>query len=146
MPFLANGTYVPPTGAENAAPGEVIKSSVWNTIFTDISAALTTLGQASPVTATPTTLTAPGNYTVSASDRMVLVQANVGTIVMPSGTVRTGNVVIAGATSLNFGTNKCVLLPTAPDTFSGLSQITLGTNYQSIALYALASGGYLVIS
>lgn len=40
MPF--NGiTYTPPTGAENAAPGQVVQSAVWDAIFTDISAALT---------------------------------------------------------------------------------------------------------
>jgi hypothetical protein len=42
MPFSGN-TYTPPTGAENAAPGQVIQSAVWDAIFTDIASALTTL-------------------------------------------------------------------------------------------------------
>lgn len=41
------GTYTPPTGAENAAPGGVIRSATWNTIFTDMSAALTSCGPVS---------------------------------------------------------------------------------------------------
>lgn len=42
MPFSGN-TYTPPTGSENAAPGQVVQSAVWNAIFTDMAAALTTL-------------------------------------------------------------------------------------------------------
>ncbi len=45
MPFL-NGVYTPPDGAEDAVPGEVIRSATWNTIFTDLSNALTQVGQA----------------------------------------------------------------------------------------------------
>ena len=37
--------YTPPNGAENAFPGEIIASATWNSIFTDLSAALTFLGQ-----------------------------------------------------------------------------------------------------
>lgn len=40
MPFSGN-VYTPPTGAENAAPGQVLQSAIWNAIFTDIAAALT---------------------------------------------------------------------------------------------------------
>lgn len=43
MPFL-NGVYTPPDGAEDAVPGEVIRSATWNTIFTDLSNALTQVG------------------------------------------------------------------------------------------------------
>ena len=39
------GVYTPPNGAENAFPGEVIASATWNSIFTDLSGALTFLGQ-----------------------------------------------------------------------------------------------------
>lgn len=37
--------YTPPDGAEDAVPGEVIRSATWNTIFTDLSSALTQVGQ-----------------------------------------------------------------------------------------------------
>lgn len=58
MPFATDGVYTPPTGAVSASPGALIQSSVWNAIFTDLSAALTLLGQqnfAEPVTYTGTT-------------------------------------------------------------------------------------------
>jgi hypothetical protein len=42
MPFTGN-TYTPPIGAENAAPGQVVQSAVWDSIFTDLSSALTLL-------------------------------------------------------------------------------------------------------
>lgn len=42
MPFSGN-TYTPPAGATNAAPGQVIQSSIWDAIFTDLATALTTL-------------------------------------------------------------------------------------------------------
>lgn len=42
MPF-SNGVYTPPTGAENATAGKVIASATWNSIFTDLSTALTQL-------------------------------------------------------------------------------------------------------
>ena len=45
MPFDDTGTYTPPSGAEDAFPGQVIASATWNAIFTDISTALTLLGQ-----------------------------------------------------------------------------------------------------
>lgn len=45
MPFNGSGVYTPPNGAENAVPGGLIQSSVWNSIFTDISTALTTVGE-----------------------------------------------------------------------------------------------------
>ncbi len=44
MPYQ-NGIYTPPTGAENAQPGGVIRSATWNTIFTDMSNALTGIGK-----------------------------------------------------------------------------------------------------
>lgn len=43
MPF-SNGVYTPPTGAENATAGKVIASATWNSIFTDLSTALTQIG------------------------------------------------------------------------------------------------------
>lgn len=146
MPFSGSGVYTPPTGAENAAPGVVIRSTVWNTIFTDISAALTTLGQASPAVAAPTTLSAASAYTVAPTDRVVLVSAAVGTIVLGAATLRTGNVTIMGTSTLFFGTNNVVLLPTGADKISGAGSLVLNRGFQATVLYALPSGGYVVIS
>lgn len=144
MGFNSSGVYTPPTGAENAAPSQIIRSATWNTIFTDISAALTTLGQASPAVAAPTTLTTAAAYTVSATDRVVIVTAAVGTITMPLGTSRTGSVSILGGATGYFGTHNVVLLPTSPDTLSGQASIVLNTDYRAITLYALPAGGYVV--
>lgn len=51
MPFTGN-QYVPPNGATNAAPGQVVFSAVWDAIFTDLAAALTQL--ATQANTTPT--------------------------------------------------------------------------------------------
>lgn len=45
MPY-SDGVYTPPTGTTTAVPGEVIRSAFWNAAFTDVSAALTNIGQA----------------------------------------------------------------------------------------------------
>lgn len=45
MPFDNTGTYTPAAGAESAAPGQTIRSATWNNIFTDLSSALTDIGQ-----------------------------------------------------------------------------------------------------
>lgn len=146
MPFNSSGVYTPPTGAQNAAPGVVIRSTTWNTIFTDISAALTTLGQASPAVAAPTTLSAASAYTVVPADRVVLVSAAVGTIVLGAATLRAGNLTIMGTSTLFFGTNSVVLLPTGADKISGAGSLVLNRGFQATVLYALPSGGYVVIS
>lgn len=46
MPYNSStGVYTPPLGAENAANGQIIQPTTWNSIFTDISTALTTVGE-----------------------------------------------------------------------------------------------------
>ena len=45
MGFNATGVYTPAAGALTAAPGGIIKSSVWNAIFTDMTAAFTQVAQ-----------------------------------------------------------------------------------------------------
>lgn len=44
MPFASGGIYTAPSGATDATPGAVVRSAVWNTIFTDLSTALTQVG------------------------------------------------------------------------------------------------------
>ena len=62
--------YTPPNGAENAFPGQIIASATWNSIFTDLSTALTFLGQQQ----TPVALTDAANI---AMDMSTLVNAYV---------------------------------------------------------------------
>lgn len=45
MPFSPIGVYTPAAGALTAAPGGIIKSSVWNAIFTDMSNGFTAVAQ-----------------------------------------------------------------------------------------------------
>lgn len=45
MPFDTTGVYTPVTGATTAAAGDIIHSATWNSIFTDLSTALTTVRQ-----------------------------------------------------------------------------------------------------
>lgn len=46
MPYnVITGVYTPPGGAESAATGQVIQSSIWNSIHTDLATALTLVEQ-----------------------------------------------------------------------------------------------------
>ena len=58
----STGVYTPASGAETAAPGQVLQSAVWNNIFTDLSTALTTIGQGS----FPWTIPQPSTVTLYA--------------------------------------------------------------------------------
>ena len=73
MPYTVNGIYTAPDGATNAVPGQVIRSATWDTIFSDISTALTQVGEqlwSSPVTIT-------GNYTVATTVASIIVNSTV---------------------------------------------------------------------
>jgi len=64
MPFTGN-QYNPPNGAENAAPGTVVQSAIWNSIFTDMAAAFTTLMTQANTTPTWSNILAPnGGFAV----------------------------------------------------------------------------------
>lgn len=143
MPFNSSGVYTAPAGATTAAPGQVIRSTTWNSIFTDISTALTQLGQQSWVAA-PRVISVAGNITIAAADAVVLIQATVGTITMPACATKQGPVRIFGAASGFFGTAGSVILFNGTEKADGLGTITLGNDYQSIGLQPLSSGGYVV--
>lgn len=72
MGYGNTGIYTPPTGAESAVPGAVIKSSTWNSIFTDLSAALTQVAQQA-FTSALVTLGNINSYTLASSDCALLV-------------------------------------------------------------------------
>ena len=74
MPYNSSGIYTAPSGATNATPGQVIRSATWDTIFIDLSAALTQVGEqlwSHPVTVT-------SNYTVATTVAAIIVNATVG--------------------------------------------------------------------
>ena len=143
MPFNSSGVYSPPAGAESAAPSQVIRSATWNTIFTDISAALTLLGQ--QVLAAPRIISTPGSFTVAVSDAVILVKANAPVITLPLSSSKVGPVQIVGAATGIFSSHNAAVTPTGGDTISGLTGVTLAADYEALQLYPLASGGYVVI-
>jgi hypothetical protein len=146
MPFNpSTGVYTPPNGAENAFPGEVIASATWNAIFTDISTALTQLGQ-QQITFLPRSVTVPGNISIATTDRVVLIQANVGTITLPASATKLNPVTIVGNASGIFGTHNALITPNGSEKIDGLNNMTLANDYQSITLLPLASGGWVATS
>lgn len=144
MPFDATGTYTPPTGAENAFPGKIIASATWNAIFIDIAAALTLLGQQSPVQA-PRVITSTGNITVAATDFVIEIQASVPQIQLPASSLKSYPVRIIGAATGIFSSHNSQILPSGGQTLSGAASLTLTTDYQTVELYPLSTGGYLVL-
>lgn len=143
MPFAADGTYTPPDGAENAVPGEVIRSATWNTIFTDISEALTQLGQGTFVP-TPRTITVPGSFTVAADDSVILIEASAPTITIPLSASKFGPVKIMGAAASIFSAANSVVVFTGGENASGITAFTLNVDYQVLWLYPLTAGGYIL--
>ena len=137
--------YTASAGATSAFPGEVIASATWNSVFADIQAALTQLGQQQLYTVNaPRVITSYSAFTVNLTDRVVLIEAAVGTVFLPLASTKLNPVTFIGAGGTIFGSGNAVLLPTSPDTIDGLLKTTLTGNYQSITLLPLPSGGWLV--
>src|SRR5262245_5853950 len=111
MPFGPNGQYTPPAAAENAFPGKVIASADWNQIFTDISAALTSLGQQN-WTQIPRVINSVGNFSVNPTDAVIFVQASAPTITLPACATKPFPVKIIGALAGIFGTHNSAVVPT----------------------------------
>jgi hypothetical protein len=64
MPFNGN-VYTPPAGAESATPGAIVQSATWNSIFTDMAAAFTTLMTQANSTPTWSNILAPnGGFSI----------------------------------------------------------------------------------
>jgi hypothetical protein len=64
MPFSGN-QYTPPAGALTAAPGQIVQSAVWDSIFADMAAAFTTLMTQANTTPTWANILAPnGGFAV----------------------------------------------------------------------------------
>jgi hypothetical protein len=143
MPFGPNGVYTPPAAAENAFPGKVIASADWNNIFTDISNALTSLGQQN-WTQNPRVINVVGNFTVATTDSVIFVQASAPTITLPLSNTKPYPVRIIGAATGIFGTNNSSVIPTGSDKISGLTAVPLTVDFQMATFYPLASGGYVV--
>ena len=145
MPFSPTGIYTPPTGAENAVPGAVIRSATWNSIFTDLATALTQLGEITWVQS-PRVINTPGNFTINTTDTAIFVAAHAGTIFVPSATLMQAPVRILGAVSSIFSGNTSILIPSGSDKFSNSATLTLSTTYQVVTLYPIPGtigGGFV---
>lgn len=140
MPFNSSGVYTPASGATTAAPGDIIRSTIWNAIFTDISDALTLLGQqvygTTPVASTP--------YVPVAADSLILVNfAGAVAINLPLASSRSGYPLaikdISGAAS----TNNITINKNTTDTIEGLSSIVINADYGGYYLVPV-SGGWII--
>lgn len=143
MPFNNSGTYTPPTGSENATPGQVIRSATWNSIFTDLATALTTLGNML-YTQNARVISTPGAVTILAADALVEITVSVSVINLPASSLKLWPVRIAGNAAGVFSTKNSVVTPNGTDKISGASSLTLTIDYQTINLIPLASGGWVL--
>lgn len=145
MPFTG-GVYTPPLGAENAVPGAVIRSATWNAIFTDIATALTQLAQQQIINP-PTAVNNVSGYTSLTTDTLILVTGNTPGITLVDSTTKSSPVTIVGAATGIFSTYNTTLLTTNSQTIDGLASgtVVLTTDYQSITLVPLVSGGWVTI-
>jgi hypothetical protein len=136
--------YTPPNGAENAFPGEIIASATWNSIFTDISNALTQLGQ-QQIVYNPRIVNSAGTINVGVSDRLIYIEAAVPNIYLPPSATKTNPVTIIGNASGIFSTTNATLTPNGSEKIDGQSaNPVLTQDYQSITLLPLSTGGWLV--
>lgn len=140
MPFDSDGVYTPPNGAENAAPGDIIRSETWNDIFTDISEALTLLGEQlygqTAVTATP--------YVPAATDTLALVNvAGAVTVNLPLSSARDGYPLTIKDISGAAATNNITINKNTTDTIEGLSSIVIATNWGGYTLVPV-TGGWII--
>ena len=123
MPFNpVTRIYTPAPGAETAVPGEVIASATWNAVFTDISNALTQLGQGT-VTYPQRSITAAGGLPIVSSD-VVISFNNAGdlTPTIPLASSRAG---VPLTLNNVVGSHTQTLTRTSPDTFNGNTTINL---------------------
>jgi len=143
MPFDSTGTYTPASGALSAAPGQIIASATWNAIFTDLSAALTRLGQ-NQIIQSPRIINGAGNITINVVDTVVLIQASAPIINLPAAATKPSPVTIIGNAAGIFSSNNSVLTPNGAEKIDGLSTVTLTTDYQVVTLVPLAAGGWVI--
>jgi hypothetical protein len=137
MSFNSGGVYTPASGATTAAPGQVIQSAVWNSIFTDLSSALTLLGQQLYGT---TPLTA-ATYTPVAADSFILVNyAGAVTISLPAISARGGYPLAIKDISGVAQTNNITINPNGSDTIESLTTLVIKSAWGGYTLYPTTSG------
>lgn len=140
MPFNSAGVYTPATGATTAAPGQLIRSAIWNGIFTDLSAALTLLGE--QLYGTTAVSTTP--YVPVATDALLLVNvASAVTINLPTAASRNGYPLCIKDISSNAHTNVITINANGTDTIEGAASITISVDWGGWNLYPVTGGWIL---
>jgi len=140
MPFNSGGLYTPASGAESAVPGGLIQSAVWNAIFTDISSALTLLGQQ----LYGTTMVSTSPYVPVTADTFLQVnKASAVTINLPTASSRNGYPLIIKDVSGVAQTNVITINPNGADTIEGLTALTIAVAYGGYILYPVTGGWIL---
>lgn len=139
MPYnFTTGVYTPPDGATDAFPGETIRSATWNSIFSDISTALSQLGPA--VFTVPTSVTG-ASYTVLATDtylrvnRSGAVAVNLGLASARAGLKLRVKDVSGAASSNNITINRA-----SPDTIDGANTLQILADYGTWELIPRTGG------
>lgn len=140
MPFNSAGTYTPASGATTAVPGQLIQSAVWNSIFTDLSNALTLLGEqlygTTSVTSTP--------YVPVSTDAFLLVNdAAPVAINLPTAASRSGFPLSIKDISGAANTNNITITPNGADTIQGLASLVISDAYGGYLLYPVTGGWIL---
>lgn len=141
MPFDAAGVFTPPDGSENAFPGQVIRSAVWNATFVDIADALTLLGKQlygfTSVTTTP--------YVPLVTDALLLV--NLGSPVsinLPVASTRSGYPLIVKDVSGVAHTNNITIVPNGAELIDGLGFVAITVDYGGYRLFPRGAGWVLL--
>lgn len=140
MGFNAAGVYTPATGATTAAPGDLIKSATWNSIFVDISSALTLLGQqlygSTGVVVTP--------YAPVSADSLLLVnRAGVVAINLPTAASRNGYPLAIKDISGAAQTNNITITANGTDRIETQVSITIDVAFGGYMLFPI-SGGWVI--
>lgn len=141
MPYASTGVYTPPTGAENATPGGLIQSSIWNSIFTDISSALTLLGQ--QLYGTTTVTTSP--YVPVTTDANLLVNKSTAvTINLPTAASRNGYPLKIKDISGVAQTNNITIAANGSETIEGFASVPINSAWGHYNLYPV-TGGWIIL-
>lgn len=140
MPFNAAGVYTPSAGATTAVPGDLIRSSTWNAIFTDLSSAITLLGQqlygSTAVTVSP--------YVPLAADALLLVnKATAVAINLPTAASRNGYPLAVKDASGIAQTNNITITANGADRIEGQVSIVIDVAFGGFNLFPV-SGGWVI--
>lgn len=141
MPFNAQGVYTPPTGATDAAPGDVIRSATWNSIFQDVSDALTLMGQQ----VYGSTAVTAASYAPVASDALLFVnRAGAVAINLPSAASRGQYPLTIKDISGAANTNNITINRNGSDTIDGATSLVIDVGYGTYKLVAI-TGGWAIV-